>query len=130
MLILVYFSRQQLILAQFPTREDWPFLKPIDGTNVTKLVNDFSNWFIDKVDTFTLALKNDVTDWLINPLQNLLAESPWWMMALVLLAFAYVLGGWRPVVTTVICEAIIFGTGLWNDTMITLTMTLCRHGRW
>jgi len=122
--ILVYFSRQQLILAQFPTREDWPFLKYIDGTTVTKLVNDFSNWFIDKVDTFTLALKNDLTNWLINPLQNLLAESPWWTMALVLLAFAYVLGGWRPVVTTLVCEAIILGTGLWNDTMITLTMTI------
>jgi glycine betaine/proline transport system permease protein len=123
-LVLVYFSRQQLILAQFPTRDDWPFLKYIDGKTVTKLVNDFSNWFIDKVDTFTLALKNDLTNWLINPLQNLLAESPWWTMALVLLAFAYVLGGWRPVVTTLVCEAIIFGTGLWNDTMITLTMTI------
>jgi glycine betaine/proline transport system permease protein len=45
-------------------------------------------------------------------------------MALVLLAIAYVLGGWRPVLTTLVCEAIIFGTGMWNDTMITLTMTL------
>ena len=45
-------------------------------------------------------------------------------MAVVLLAVAYVLGGWRPTVTTLVCEAIIFGTGLWNDTMITLAMTL------
>jgi glycine betaine/proline transport system permease protein len=122
--ILVYLSRQQLTLAQFPTRADWPFLKYVDGTTVVKLINDFFEWFINQVDTFTLALKNDVTDWILNPFQELLANSPWWTMALVLLAIAYVLGGWRPVVTTLVCEAIIFGTGLWNDTMITLTMTL------
>jgi len=122
--ILVYLSRQQLNLAQFPTREDWPFLKYIDGTTVTKLINDFSNWFIDIVDSFTLALKNDVTTWIINPFQNLFADTPWWTLALVLVAVAYVLGGWRPVITTVVCLAIIFATGLWNDAMVTLTMTL------
>jgi glycine betaine/proline transport system permease protein len=102
----------------------WPFLKPIDGTSVTKYINDFSTWFIDKVDTFTLALKNDVTEWVINPFQDLLAQSPWWLMGLVILALAYVLGGWRPLVSSVICLAIIYGTGLWNDSMITLAMTL------
>ena len=123
-LIAVYFSRQQLNFAQFPDRDAWPFLKPIDGTSVTKYINDFSNWFIDKVDSFTLALKNDVTDWIINPFQDLLAQSPWWVMALVILALAFVLGGWRPLVSSVICLGIIFGTGLWNDSMVTLAMTL------
>jgi len=42
----------------------------------------------------------------------------------VLLAVSYVLGGWRPTVVTLVCEAVIFATGLWNDTMITLSMTL------
>ena len=45
-------------------------------------------------------------------------------MAIVLLAVAYVLGGWQPAVITVVCEAVILATGLWNDTMITLSMTL------
>ena len=53
-----------------------------------------------------------------------MGESPWWVMALVLLAVAYVLGGWRPAAITLVCEAIIFWTGLWNDTMVTLAMTL------
>ncbi|MCW2709808.1 MAG: putative glycine betaine transport system integral rane protein [Marmoricola sp.] len=123
-LVAVYLSRSQLDLAQFPDRTVWPFLEPIDGTSVTKLINDFSSWFIDKVDTFTLALKNDVTAWLINPFQNLLAQSPWWVMGLVILALAYVLGGWRPAVTSAICLAVIFGVGLWNDSMVTLAMTL------
>ena len=97
--ILVYFSRQQLILAQFPTREDWPFLKYIDGTTVTKLINDFSDWFIDIVDSVHHGLQERVSSWIINPFQNLFAETPWWIMALVLVAVAYVLGGWRPAVS-------------------------------
>ncbi len=121
---LVYLSRQQLNFAQFPTRDQWPFLKPIDGTSVTKYINDFSNWFIDRVDTFTLALKNHSTNWVINPFQDLLAQSPWWLMAVLILVLSYVLGGWRPLVSSVICLAIIYATGLWNDSMITLAMTL------
>ena len=111
-------------LRAVPRPDVWPFLKPIDGKTVTKLINDFSDWFINLVDAFTLALKNNATDWLINPFQNLLAESPWWVMALVILALAYILGGLRPLVSTVICLAIIYATGLWNDSMVTLAMTL------
>ncbi|MCW2757466.1 MAG: putative glycine betaine transport system integral rane protein, partial [Nocardioidaceae bacterium] len=122
--LLIYVSRQQLNFATFPDRSVWSFLKPIDGKSVTKYINDFSTWFIDKVDTFTLALKNDVTDAVINPFQNLLAESPWWVMGLVILTVAFVLGGLRALVPTVVCLAIIFATGLWNDSMVTLAMTL------
>jgi glycine betaine/proline transport system permease protein len=99
-------------------------LKWISGPFLTQKINDFTNWFVDRVDTFTIAFKNDITNWLINPLQDLLSLSPWWLTAGVLLAVAYVLGGWRPTVTTLVCEAVILGTGLWNDTMITLAMTL------
>ena len=123
-IVAVYYSRLQSILAEFPTRDNWGFLKPIDGTSVAKYLNDFSTWFIDKVGTFTLALKNDVSNWILNPLQNLLADSPWWVMAAVLLALAFVLGGWRPLVTSAVCIAVILAVGLWNDSMVTLAMTL------
>jgi glycine betaine/proline transport system permease protein len=123
-LICIFLSRQQIDYAEFPDVTDTPVVKWISGPELTSRINDFTNWFVDKVDTFTIAFKNDITNWLINPLQDLLALSPWWLMALVLLAVSYALGGWRPTVTTLICEAVIFGTGLWNDTMITLSMTL------
>lgn len=123
-LVCVWLSRQQLDFARFPDVSDTPVLKYISGPKLTKALNDFTTWFIDGVDTFTIWLKDHVTSWMINPLQDLLAQSPWWVMALVLLAIAYVLGGWRPAAVTVVCEAIIFGTGLWNDTMVTLAMTL------
>ena len=84
----------------FPDVSDTPVLKWISGPELTERINDFTNWFVDHVDTYTIAFKNDITNWLINPLQDLLALSPWWLTAGVLLAVAYVLGGWRPTVTT------------------------------
>ena len=123
-LVAVYLSRTFLGLALFPTSSDWPILKPIDRASLEKFINDVTNWLVNHVDTVTLAIKNDVTNALINPFQSLLAESPWWVMALVILALAYVLGGWRPVVPVLGCLAVIFGVGLWNDSMVTLSMTL------
>jgi glycine betaine/proline transport system permease protein len=122
--ICVLLSRQQLNLATFPDVTDTPVLKWISGPQLTKAINDFTDWFINGVDTFTIGLKDHVTIWLINPMQDLLSQSPWWVMALVLLAVAYVLGGWQPAAITLVCEAVIYWTGLWNDTMVTLSMTL------
>jgi len=122
--LCVWLSRYQLRYALFPDVNDTPVLKWISGPELTKRINDFTDWFIGGVDTFTIWLKDHLTSWLINPLQDLMAQSPWWVMALVLLALAYVLGGWRPTVITAVCEGIILVTGLWNDTMITLAMTV------
>jgi glycine betaine/proline transport system permease protein len=122
--LCVYLSRYQLRYAIFPDVSDTPVLKWISGPELTKRINDLNDWVVSNVDTFTIWLKDHVTSWLIDPLQNLMAQSPWWVMALVLLAVAYVLGGWRPAAITVVCEGIILFTGLWNDTMVTLAMTV------
>jgi glycine betaine/proline transport system permease protein len=122
--VCIYLSRQQLRFAEFPDVTDTPVLKWISGPELTKRINDFTDWFVGGVDTYTLWLKDHVTEWVIDPLQNLMAQSPWWVMALVLLAVAYVLGGWRPTVITAVCEAVILWTGLWNDSMVTLSMTV------
>ncbi|MGA9103185.1 ABC transporter permease [Aeromicrobium sp.] len=123
-IVAVLLSRSQINLATFPNRDVWPFIKPIDGQSLSKGINSFSDWVIDKVDVVTLALKDNVTSGVINPFQHLLAESPWWLMAVVILGIAFVLGGVRPLITTAVCLAIIFATGLWNDSMVTLAMTL------
>ena len=120
----------QLDFAEFPDVSETPVLKWISGPELATRINEFTDWFVGHVDTFTIWFKDHVTSWLINPLQDLLAQSPWWVMALVLLAVAYVLGGWRPAVITLVCEAVILGTGLWNDTMITLVDDADRHRCW
>jgi glycine betaine/proline transport system permease protein len=123
-LICVYLSRQQLRFAEFPDVTDTPVLKWFSGPELTKRINQFTDWLVGGIDTYTIWIKDQVTQYVINPLQDLLSQSPWWVMALVLLAVAYVLGGWRPAAITGVCEVVIFITGLWNDTMVTLSMTL------
>jgi glycine betaine/proline transport system permease protein len=122
--VAVLLSRSQINLAEFPDRTVWPFIKPIDGQSLTAGINNLSDWVVDKVDVVTLALKDGVTNGIINPFQDLLADSPWWVMAAVILGFAFVLGGVRPLIISVVCLAIIYATGLWNDSMVTLAMTL------
>jgi glycine betaine/proline transport system permease protein len=120
----VYLSRQRLNFAVFPDVSGWPVIGELSGPKLTKHINDFTNWFVGHVDTVTVAIKDHITAWFIDPLQNLMAESPWFVMAGVLLAISFVLGGWRPTVYTLVCEAVILGVGLWNDSMVTLSMTV------
>lgn len=115
--VAIYLSRLYLGLATFPTSVNV-------GPHLSNGISSFTDSFVNVVDTATNAFKNLVSYAFLNPLQSLLAETPWWLMAAVLIGFAFVLGGWRPAVSTVICEAVILGTGLWHDTMVTLTMTI------
>jgi glycine betaine/proline transport system permease protein len=116
-LVCVYLSHQYLSLAQFPN--SWNI-----GLHLTNGINSFSNWVVDHFGTFTTDVKNVITYGFLNPLQNLLADNPWWLVASILLAISWVVGGLKPLLTTLVCEAVILGVGLWNDTMVTLTATL------
>ena len=57
-------------------------------------------------------------------MQSLLAESPWWLSGLAIAALAFIFGGVRALVTTVVCLAGIWYLDLWHDAMITLNMAL------
>jgi glycine betaine/proline transport system permease protein len=116
-LVLVYLSRTYFSLAQFP--------KGLNvGPDLASKIASFTDSFVNVVDGATNGFKNVVSYGFLNPLQSLLAESPWWLMGLLLIGLAYVLGGWRPAVITIVCELVILGTGLWHDAMVTLTMTI------
>ncbi len=116
-LVAIYLSRMWLQLAEFPSQPDL-------GAPLAAGVTAFTDWLVSGISGLTGAIADTVTTVLLNPLQSLLADSPWWLMFLVLLAMAYLLGGWRPALTTLVCELIILGTGLWNESMKTLTTTL------
>jgi glycine betaine/proline transport system permease protein len=115
--VCVWLSRFYLQLAQFPASANI-------GPDLAHGIDKLTNVVVNGIDTFTNAFKNAISYGGLNPLQSLLAESPWWLMAVILLAFAYVLGGIRPMLVTAACEAVILLIGLWNDSMITLTMTI------
>jgi glycine betaine/proline transport system permease protein len=65
-----------------------------------------------------------ITVVLLNPLEALLAESPWWLAGLAILALAWVFGRTAALVPTIICLAGIRFFDFWNHAMETLTMTL------
>lgn len=114
--VMLYLSRFYPWAADFPTTSL--------GIELAAKVQAFADWLTGNIDGLTTAVKNQITSLLLNPLQDLLANSPWWLSALVILAFATVLGGMRALATTAVCVAGIYLTDLWNDAMITLTMTL------
>jgi glycine betaine/proline transport system permease protein len=122
--VAVWLSRYDRAYAEFPDVSETPVLKYLSGQFLTVKINDFTAWFVDTFSAVTLGFKDAVSYGLLNPLQSFLGESPWWATAAVLLAVAYILGGWRPAATTLVCELIIFGVGQWHDAMITLAMTL------
>lgn len=116
-LAAVYVSRTYLWAAEFPESPDM-------GSPLERWTTSATNWFVDVFGPATTLIKDFVSFNLLNPLQSLTAESPWWLMATVLLCLAYLLGGKHALLPTAVCIGVILGTGLWNDSMQTLAMTL------
>jgi glycine betaine/proline transport system permease protein len=115
--VLVYLSHTKVWAAEVPST-------PALAKPTADAVNTFTDNVVNAIEGFTSGVKDIVTYALINPLQSLLADSPFWLTGLAIILIAFLLGGWRPAVITLVCEAVILGTGLWNDSMQTLTSTL------
>jgi len=115
-LIAIWYSRQSVDAATFPESSL--------GTNLAKKLDSFVSWVVNILDGPFGAFKNFITTVLLNPMQSLLAESPWWLTALAIAAIALILGGMKALVPTLICLAGIKYFDLWHDAMITLNMTL------
>jgi glycine betaine/proline transport system permease protein len=116
-LVLVWVSRQFLSAAQFPTSPDL-------GTPIQQKVDDIVSWTSVHLYSVTHAIQNQFTLRFLNPLQELIANSPWYVAGLAIVALAALIGGLRAFVWTVLCLAGIYGLGLWNESMVTLTATL------
>jgi len=94
------------------------------GSALARGADAVTVWAQDDLFTVTESVKNTITVLLLDPLQALLVESPWWLVGAVAVAFAAVLGTVRVAVTTAACVGLLAGTGLWQDSMMTLAMTI------
>ena len=115
-IVAIWLSRYYPWAAEFP-ETDW-------GPRLASWTDSAIVWVTDTFGGFTEGVKNVITEAVLNPLQELLAESPWWLAGLAILALAAVLGGLRAVVPALVCLAGIWYFDLWHDAMITLNMTL------
>lgn len=94
------------------------------GTNIAKYSDLMTQW----VQLHAVNVTNSITDFvsygLINPIEALLTQSPWFITGIAFVLLATIFGGKRLAAVAVFCVLGIVGTGLWSDTMTTLASTL------
>ncbi|MFI7412816.1 ABC transporter permease [Streptomyces sp. NPDC049627] len=115
--VLIYLSHTYLWAAEFPG----------DGTigsHIASAADSATTWAQDNLSGLTNAIRDAITNGLLNPFQTLVTDSPWWLVGAVLIALGVVLGGWKSGVTTAVCVGLLVGTGVWSDAMTTLASTL------
>ncbi|MFF7445477.1 MULTISPECIES: ABC transporter permease subunit [unclassified Streptomyces] len=115
--VLVHLSHTYVWAAEFPGDGDL-------GRSLASGADTATTWTQDHVSGLTNAFRDALTNGLLNPFQSLFTDSPWWLVAAVLIALGTILGGWRAGVTTAVCAGLLVGTGLWSDAMTTMASTL------
>ncbi len=87
-------------------------------------VNDFVDWLRTNVSWLTSGFKDAVTNYIINPLQTIFTDSPWWLVMGVVAGLTLLASGVRQAVVGVACLVAIFAIGLWQHSMETLVQVL------
>jgi glycine betaine/proline transport system permease protein len=120
-LIAIYLSRYLLWFAVFPEQL-------VFGERVAEAANTVSDWITDNLGFLTVTGSEQFTIWVLNPLQDVLANSPWWLTLIAITLLAFILAGRTVGILVFVLLALVMATGLWNDTMLTLAMTLIATG--
>jgi glycine betaine/proline transport system permease protein len=120
-LIAIYLSRYLLWFAVFPEQL-------VFGERVAEAANAVSDWITDNLGFLTVTGSEQFTIWVLNPLQDVLANSPWWLTLIAITLLAFILAGRTVGILVFVLLALVMATGLWNDTMLTLAMTLIATG--
>ncbi|MGH3437824.1 MAG: ABC transporter permease [Sciscionella sp.] len=94
------------------------------GSPIQRWVTLVSNAIQQHFSGVTNAIKNAVTNGAINPLQALLEGSPWYLAFAAIVLLALLAGGLRAAIVSAACLGLIIGTGLWQDSMVTLAAVL------
>lgn len=116
-LVCVYISYTYVWAAEFPSSPDF-------GSPIARVTSTASDWCQLHLASATGAVKDGFTGAILNPLESLLSESPWWLVAAVIVALALIVASVRAAVIAAACLALLLGTGLWFDAMVTLASTL------
>ena len=115
--ISIYLSRTLLWAAVWPK-----------SINISRQVEDVNNkitlWITTHFSFFTVGFRDLISNWVLNPLESLLSQSPWYVTVGMIVFIAALVGGYRvAILAFVLLMAIVF-SGLWYEAMITLTQTI------
>ena len=96
--------------------------------NIAKPVEDVTNRFTDFLTTdfyfLTVGFKDFISLWVLNPIENVLAQAPWYLTITMIVLIALILGGIRVAILSFALLMLIVFSGIWFDAMITLTQTI------
>ena len=120
-LVAVFLSRQVLWFAVFPQELNY-------GKQVGNVADSAQAWITTNFDFITVTASQQFTIGVLNPLQGVLADGPWWATLAAITLLAFILAGRTVGILVFVLLALVMGTGLWNDTMLTLAMTLIATG--
>ncbi|MET8677794.1 ABC transporter permease subunit [Streptomyces sp. NPDC004647] len=105
----------------------WPEAWTVD---ISSSVNTFNESVISNLhDGLPLIGGTEVwaghfTDWLLNPLREGLQTMPWWLVLLLVGAFALLVGTWRTALTAVLAMSAVGVMGVWPKSLDTLSQVL------
>ncbi|MCZ2404909.1 ABC transporter permease subunit [Paenarthrobacter sp. Z7-10] len=114
---LVQLSRTALWAAVFPANLSV-------GPAITNGMSAASGWLQTNLYFLTHSFRESVTVGILNPFQSLLTDTPFYVLAVVIVIAGCAIGGWKLASVTAFCLAVIISLGLWNDAMVTLASTL------
>jgi glycine betaine/proline transport system permease protein len=119
-LVAIYLSYTFVWAAVFPRSEGGGLL----GGSIVRGTTTASDWVQLHLGGLTAGIKNAASYGLLNPLQSLIADSPWYLICAVVLAVAWAVAGVRTLPVAALCLGLLLGSGLWHDAMVTLSATL------
>jgi glycine betaine/proline transport system permease protein len=122
-----YLSHTFVWAAEFPgttTGSAGRQSRGLFGGHIIDWVDRGDDWSRQHLAGATGVVKDAVTYGVLNPIETLLGQSPWFLVAAVLLGLAWLMAGWRAAVVSGCGLGLLLGTGLWQATMATLASTL------
>lgn len=113
----IVLSRQLAWAAFFP--------KQIDiSTQVADASDALVTWVTENMEFLTTGFSKAVTVGVLNPLESVLTNSPWYLTILMITLISLILGGIRSAIVSATLLLAVVATGLWYDTMMTFTQTI------
>ena len=116
-IVCIWLSRNVLWAAIWPKQLDVSEI-------VANYTNTATDWTTDNLRFITVSFKDFISNYVLNSIQTLLADSPWFITIAMIALIAYLLGGRKVVVLAIGLMLLIVACGLWYETMVTLTQTL------
>ncbi|MFM7147098.1 MAG: ABC transporter permease, partial [Actinomycetales bacterium] len=116
-IVAIVLSRYVLWAAVFPEQLNF-------GEQIANLADSAITWFTSTFSFITTTFNEAFTVSVLNPLESLLANSPWYLTVIAISLLAAIIGGRTVGLLSILLLTAIVVIGLWNDTMVTLAQVL------